>query len=112
MLIEIFLYVTKSISGFGFDCVPRGSVYDHLFEKCPQMIWPRVRSSRFLGRLGDKLRLSFISLFACRHQAPAIHVFSAAVMSAPAALAIAKLSYPELEESTTCTEKDVHIESG
>lgn len=44
--------------------------------------------------------------------APAIHVFSAAVMSAPAALAIAKLSYPETEKSLTKTEADVKLESG
>ena len=31
-------------------------------------------------------------------------------MSAPAALAMAKLSYPEMEVSTTKTEEDVYIE--
>ncbi|CAD5122328.1 unnamed protein product [Dimorphilus gyrociliatus] len=42
--------------------------------------------------------------------APPQHLLSAAVMSAPAAIAISKLSYPETEESTTKTQKDVQVE--
>lgn len=42
--------------------------------------------------------------------APPQHLLSAAVMSAPAAIAISKLSYPEIEESTTKTQKDVEVE--
>lgn len=42
--------------------------------------------------------------------APPQHLLSAAVMSAPAAIAISKLSYPETEESTTKTQKDVEVE--
>jgi len=32
-------------------------------------------------------------------------------MSAPAALAMAKLNYPEIEQSHTKTEDDVHMEN-
>lgn len=42
--------------------------------------------------------------------AESVHLMSAAIMSAPAALAIAKLSYPETEESHTKTEEDVYLE--
>ena len=35
---------------------------------------------------------------------------SAAIMSAPAALAMAKLSFPETEQSQTKTEQDVYME--
>jgi len=38
------------------------------------------------------------------------HLLSAAIMSAPAALAMAKLSYPEMEISHTKTEEDVYME--
>lgn len=38
------------------------------------------------------------------------HLISAAIMSAPAALAMAKLSYPEIEVSHTKTEDDVQME--
>ena len=41
-------------------------------------------------------------------QAPANHLLSASVMSAPAALAMAKLFYPETEKSKT-TAKDVQV---
>ena len=44
-------------------------------------------------------------------QASAEHLLSAAIMSAPAALAMAKLSYPETEESHTKTQEDVYIEN-
>jgi len=44
-------------------------------------------------------------------QASPEHLLSAAIMSAPAALAMAKLSYPETEESHTKTQEDVHIEN-
>ena len=43
-------------------------------------------------------------------QASPEHLLSAAIMSAPAALAMAKLSYPETEESHTKTQEDVYIE--
>jgi len=43
------------------------------------------------------------------YQASPEHLLSAAIMSAPAALAMAKLSYPETEESHTKTQEDVHI---
>ncbi|CAD5117032.1 unnamed protein product [Dimorphilus gyrociliatus] len=42
--------------------------------------------------------------------APPQHLLSAAVMSAPAAIAIAKLSFPETEESITKTQQDVEVE--
>jgi len=38
---------------------------------------------------------------------PAEHLLSAAVMSAPAALAVAKMSYPETEKSVTKTQEDI-----
>lgn len=41
----------------------------------------------------------------------AVHLISASVMNAPAALALSKLFYPETEESRTTT-KDVNIEGG
>ena len=44
-------------------------------------------------------------------QASPEHLLSAAIMSAPAALAMAKLSYPETEESHTKTQEDVYIEN-
>lgn len=44
------------------------------------------------------------------HQASPEHLLSAAIMSAPAALAMAKLSYPETEVSHTKTENDVYME--
>jgi len=44
-------------------------------------------------------------------QASPEHLLSAAIMSAPAALALAKLSYPETEESHTKTQEDVYIEN-
>lgn len=42
----------------------------------------------------------------------ASHLLSASVMSAPAALAISKLFYPETEESKTKTAKDVELPKG
>lgn len=42
--------------------------------------------------------------------APPQHLLSAAVMSAPAAIAIAKLSHPETEESVTRTQEDLAVE--
>ncbi|CAH1783625.1 unnamed protein product, partial [Owenia fusiformis] len=45
-------------------------------------------------------------------KAPAEHVLSAAIMSAPAALAIAKLNFPETEESCLVTQDDVKLEKG
>ncbi len=42
-------------------------------------------------------------------QASPEHLLSAAIMSAPAALAMAKLSYPETEVSVTRTEEEVYI---
>ncbi|ESO07723.1 hypothetical protein HELRODRAFT_170266 [Helobdella robusta] len=50
---------------------------------------------------------SYIALLV---QAPPEHLVSAAIMSAPAALAMAKLSYPEVEVSRTKTEGDVQME--
>lgn len=41
----------------------------------------------------------------------AVHLISASVMNAPAALALSKLFYPETEESKTTT-KDINIEGG
>ena len=43
-------------------------------------------------------------------QASPEHLLSAAIMSAPAALAMAKLSYPEIEVSHTRTSEDVYME--
>ena len=40
------------------------------------------------------------------------HLLSASVMSAPAALAISKLMYPETEEPKTKNVNDIHIEKG
>ena len=45
-------------------------------------------------------------------QAPPEYLLSAAVMSAPAAIAAAKLSYPETEESITKRQEDVKLERG
>ncbi len=42
----------------------------------------------------------------------ASHLLSASVMSAPAALAIAKLFYPETEESHTKTADDMKLPKG
>ena len=49
------------------------------------------------------------SLACFNKQASPEHLLSAAIMSAPAALAMAKLSYPETEVSVTRTEEDVYI---
>ena len=38
------------------------------------------------------------------------HLLSASVMSAPAALAFAKLLYPETEESRTAEDEDIKID--
>ena len=43
-------------------------------------------------------------------QASPEHLLSAAIMSAPAALAMAKLSYPETGISQTRTPQDVYME--
>ena len=43
-------------------------------------------------------------------QASPQHLLSAAIMSAPAALAMAKLSFPETQVSQTKTEQDVYME--
>ena len=40
------------------------------------------------------------------------HLIAASVMSAPAALAISKLMYPETEQSKTATEEDVKLPKG
>ena len=40
------------------------------------------------------------------------HLIAASVMSAPAALAISKLMYPETEESKLVTEDDVRLPRG
>ena len=45
-------------------------------------------------------------------QAPAQHLLSAAVMSAPAVIAITKLNYPETRESKTKKVEDVTLETG
>lgn len=45
-------------------------------------------------------------------QAPAEHVLSAAIMSAPAAMAIAKLGLPETEESQTKNFSEVNLSKG
>ena len=45
-------------------------------------------------------------------QAPPQHLISAAVMSAPAVMAIAKLNYPETKESITKRQEDVEMASG
>ena len=45
-------------------------------------------------------------------QAPPQHLLSAAVMSAPAAIAVCKLNFPETEESVTKTQADVQLEKG
>ncbi len=84
----------------------------------PQLIWGRVT------HLADWDRQFFPSLpepnmvateqFLCHvydchfrvFQAPANHLISASVMSAPAALAMSKLFYPETKKSRT-TAKDV-----
>eukprot|EP00057_Strongylocentrotus_purpuratus_P015602 XP_011670076.1 PREDICTED: solute carrier family 28 member 3 isoform X2 [Strongylocentrotus purpuratus] len=42
----------------------------------------------------------------------ATHLISASVMSAPAALAVSKLMYPETEKSRTVTEEDVKLPKG
>ena len=42
----------------------------------------------------------------------ATHLIAASVMSAPAALAVSKLMYPEMEKSQTATEEDVKLPKG
>ncbi len=42
----------------------------------------------------------------------ASHLLSASVMSAPAALAISKLMYPETKEPKTRKVDDIHIDKG
>ena len=42
-------------------------------------------------------------------QAPGEHVIAAALMSAPAALAVSKLGYPELHKSQSDTHEDVKL---
>ena len=42
-------------------------------------------------------------------QAPPQHLLSAAVMSAPACIAIAKLNFPETRESKTKNQEDVEM---
>ena len=42
----------------------------------------------------------------------ATHLIAASVMSAPAALAVSKLMYPETEISQTATEDDVKLPKG
>jgi len=44
--------------------------------------------------------------------APPEYLISASVMSAPASIAVAKLSYPETEESVTKRQEDVQLEKG
>ena len=44
----------------------------------------------------------------CSDQIPANHILAASVMSAPAALAIAKLMCPDEKGATTNTEKDAY----
>jgi len=44
--------------------------------------------------------------------APPEYLISASVMSAPATIAVAKLSYPETEESCTKSQEDVQLEKG
>ena len=51
----------------------------------------------------------YCSYFVFLLQASPEHLLSAAIMSAPAALAMAKLSYPETEVSVTRTEEEVYI---
>ena len=53
-------------------------------------------------------KLSNFSLF----QAPPEYLLSAAVMSAPAAIAVSKINYPETEESVTKRQEDVKLERG
>ena len=45
-------------------------------------------------------------------QAPPEYLLSAAVMSAPAAIAVSKINYPETEESVTKRQEDVKLERG
>jgi nucleoside permease NupC len=45
-------------------------------------------------------------------QAPPQHLLSAAVMSAPASIAIAKLNFPETEVSVTEKMEDVKLDRG
>lgn len=42
----------------------------------------------------------------------ASHLMTASVMSAPAALAVSKLLYPETEVPETLSEEGIHIEEG
>ena len=48
----------------------------------------------------------------CFSQAPPEYLLSAAVMSAPAAIAVSKINYPETEESVTKRQEDVKLEKG
>ena len=43
---------------------------------------------------------------------PAIHLLSACVMNAPAALALSKLMYPEVDSPKTKVVSDIKIEKG
>ena len=45
-------------------------------------------------------------------QAPPEYLLSAAVMSAPAAIAVSKINYPETEKSITKRQEDVKLERG
>ncbi len=45
-------------------------------------------------------------------QAPPEYLLSAAVMSAPAAIAVAKINYPETEVSVTMKQEDIKLERG
>jgi nucleoside permease NupC len=45
-------------------------------------------------------------------QAPPQHLLSAAVMSAPATIAICKLNYPETEESITKNIEEIDLAKG
>jgi len=54
--------------------------------------------------------LSHLNL--CSLKIPANHVLSASVMSAPAALAIAKLFYPETKKSHATAEDAKHMPKG
>ena len=55
---------------------------------------------------------SFIQSAPAVLQVPAEHVISASFMSAPAALAIAKISIPETQVSKIRTQKEIHLPAG
>ena len=68
---------------------------------------PRFNSAIIKGMLNVKSHLNLCSL-----KVPANHLLSASVMSAPAALAVAKLFYPETKKSHTTARDAKHMPKG